>query len=750
MKKQLFFFSTILCLSAVFGQNSKITEKADKQFKRFDYLNAIDNYNKADSLTDESLRKLGESYKKTNQMEKAEEVYQKLTANVIKTKEDIYNYTYVLKENKKYDEANKWMQLYQTQVTKELRVIHFLEGATKLPNLSSDNGQFMIHNLDINTSEEDFGTSFYGDKVVFATSTPGNKIIKRSWAGNHKGFLDMYLADNKGSQLEKPLPFGKLMNKKYHEGPASFAKDNNFMAFTTNNYLGKSNDGTIKLQIFFSEKKDGSWSKPLKFILNNDNYSVGHPYLTQDGNTMYFASDMPGGLGGVDLYKVIRQNDGEWSQAINLGNKINTEGNEMFPFLLESTKIFFFASDGQFGLGGLDIFAAPYDNNTFSQIKNLGVPVNSSHDDFAFIVDQAVKSGFFSSNRLDGKGDDDIYSFEVNKPFVFGKRLIGVASDKLSNALPLTKVYLFDDNKTVIDSTITNDKGEYAFVVEPGKNFALKGEKTKYFPGKNTASSDTPEETIVADLALEKDPGLSLFMLVTDKQTSDKIKDVILTITNVTTGKVEVLNLGDESQFLKPLLENKINDNLNYKIKLEAPGYLSKTMNYTQLLDKEGQYNVHKSLDLGLSKIIAGQTKLEDLIAIKPIYFDLNKDFIRKDAAIELDKIVQVMNENPTMVVELGSHTDCRATFKYNENLSDRRAKSSAKYIAAKITGPTRIYGKGYGEAILLNGCACEGTVKSTCTEEEHQLNRRTEFKIIKFDSPNTKIINTSPDSFGK
>ncbi len=220
--------------------------------------------------------------------------------------------------------------------------------------------------------------------------------------------------------------------------------------------------------------------------------------------------------------------------------------------------------------------------------------------------------------------------------------------------------------------------------------------------------------------------------MVTDRANGQPLDSVYIKVVDLTTGKTVIDEMTTSSgDVMKPLLENKVGDCLKYQIILQRRGYLGKTLKFNHCIDKPGLVSLHQKLDFGMDKLEVGMD-IGKVLKINPIYFDLNKYNIRPDAAAELAIIVQVMNDNPTMVIELGSHTDCRSSYAYNEKLSDNRAKSSAKWVREKISNPERIYGKGYGEAILVNGCACEGAVKSTCTEEEHQLNRRTEFIIKK------------------
>lgn len=737
-----------------FSQKSSKEIKGDKYFDLLNYSKAIDKYEKLDSSTisTDGLRKLAESYRLTFQTDDAERTYANLVKKSDVQPQDFYYYAYTLKENKKYLESNKWMDKFQaTSSTNDLRVNSHKTGAANINALLVDNGQFTIKNLDLNSPQEDFGTSFYKDEVVFASSREGAKPVKRKWAGNDLPFLDVYKADRDldNNELSDIKRFSKLTNKKYHEGPASFAKDGNFMAFTRNSYTGKSSDGTIKFQLFFSEKdEDGKWGEAKPFHKNSEEYSVGHPSLSADGNIMYFASDMPGGYGMADVYKVTRTSDGSWGEPANLGSEINTEGNDMFPFYHEGQELLFLASDGHSGLGGLDIFVSP-DQGGFSKLQNLGVPINSNMDDFAFLADSELKSGYISSNREGGKGDDDLYSFSMLKPFMFGKKIEGIAKDKKGNTLSDVMVSLYENGK-IVKTAKTDPNGKFSFLVDADKKFTLDGTKNKYFPGENAVSTKTDKDIVKTNLTLEKDPGVSMYLLVKDSKTGESLEGVKIRVVDNMSGK-DFLNksTGASGDMKKGLSGKKIGERLSYNITASKPGYFPKTVTFNHKIEKPGQIDVHSYLNGGLT-LDKEVSDLADLIEINPIKFDLNKYNIRSDAALELNKIVGVMNKYPNMVVELGSHTDCRGSAKYNESLSDKRAKSSAEYIKTKITNPGNISGKGYGENRILNGCECEGSKRSTCNEDQHSENRRTEFKVISVGNDNVQVKNTSTDSFDK
>jgi outer membrane protein OmpA-like peptidoglycan-associated protein len=502
------------------------------------------------------------------------------------------------------------------------------------------------------------------------------------------------------------------------------------MIFTRNNYKEKAKDGSVNLQLFSANFVNEKWTNEHPLPFNDKEYSVGHPSLSPDGKTLFFASNMPGGVGGTDIYKSAKQANGTWSTPENLGEDINTEGNEMFPFY-HASGILFFASDGHVGLGGLDIFLAQEKSNGFEEIKNLGAPVNTNKDDFAFIVDKQMKSGYFSSNRDGGKGDDDIYSFNLLRPFSSGKTIKGIAKDKQGTPLSDSFVKLTDEAGKEIATTTTGNDGSYSFNVDADKIYKLIGSKVNYVNGITNASTKGQEDLVTVDVILEKDSGLSLYGVIKEKGSSIALENVKVKLINSNTGAEEKMITGPTGEFRKALTENKLNDRVSYKLIMEKEGYLTKTVTYAKLLDKNGQYNILENIDIALDKVTLG-ADLAKLIEVKPILFDLGKYLIRKDASVELDKIVKVMNENPTMVIALGSHTDCRGTNANNEKLSDERAKASAEYIKERIVHPERISGKGYGESQLKNGCACEGAVKSDCNESQHQENRRTEFIIVK------------------
>ena len=634
-------FFSISSLSG-FSQEAAV-KKGDKKYEKYAYIDAIKTYERVAEKgykSPEMLQKLGNSYYFNADLANAAKWYGELFAMT----EDVdaeyfYRYSQSLKGIGEYDKANQMLDKFNQKSGIDTRAQLYAGQKNYLEQIKKNSRRYKLENAGINSGYSDYGSAFYGEKVVFVSARDTGNFSKKKHAWTDQYFTNMYVSDLSGDgSLSAPQKFAKTLNSKFHESTPAFSKDGKTMYFTRNNYLdgkkGKSTDKVTFLKTYRATLDGDKWTNVTELPFNNNNYSVAHPALSPDGKTLYFASDMPGTLGSSDLFKVEIKADGSFGDPVNLGPKINTPGRETFPFISDDNEIYF-ASDGHPGLGGLDVFMAKIEKNSFSEIQNIGEPANTKQDDFGFLINSKTKVGLISSNREGGQGNDDIYKFLETKPLSFECRqlLSGIVTDQETGAIIANaKVTLFDEKFNKLQEVTSDASGKYSFEeVECDTSYYVRGEKEEYV---------TKEQKIF----IPKERGETDLPIPLEK-------------------RIKSVKVGDD---------------------------LAKTF------------------------------------GIKIIYFDLDKWNIRPDAAVDLAKIVDVLKEYPTMKVDVRSHTDSRQTKKYNEKLSDRRAKSTIEWMVKDGIQSSRISGKGYGETQLLNKCA-DGV---QCSEEEHQRNRRSEFII--------------------
>ncbi|RLD68194.1 MAG: hypothetical protein DRI84_00270 [Bacteroidetes bacterium] len=752
MKIKLTIFLSILLIAQATYSQSKIQLKADEYFNMYDYSNAILKYQKVKEKSTDVYRHLAESYLATRQYDKAEKYFKKVVNAEDSNFKDYYQYAYSLRLNEKYEEATKWMIKFHNEDTEDSRGKLFMEDTLYYVELQKPNTNVFIANLKMNTSNSDFGTAFFEDKIIFASDRDNSFVVSRQWNWDSKPFLQLYKAEmTDNGQLDSIKEFSNKTESKYHDGPASFTKDGSFMVFTRNNLDENSSSGAINLVLMYAERRGKGWSSPVVFPFNDKEYSTGHGSLSADGKVLYFVSDRPDGYGGTDIYKTYRLSDGSWSKPINMGSKVNTEGNEMFPFIHENNEFLFFSSNGLMGLGGQDLFVANVKKRRVTDVVNLGVPVNSSRDDFAIILDDTQKKGYFTSDRQDGEGNDDIYSYKLSKPFKFGIKLKGKSYDQFGEILAETNVELYSEDGAKVGGVITDTSGKYEFVVDRGVVYTLIGTKEKCFDGVKDVNTDTTAKLIEVDMVLVRsDVVMSVNCLVTETGSDKEVPGVHMVFKDIKTGQIIDTVTSRNGTVGWPLEGYYLNDKLTYEITLDRKGYFAKTVVFSTRLEKVGVYNIHEVLDISMTKIPVG-ADLSNFVDVKPIYFDLGKAVIRADAARELDKIAKVMNDNSTMVIELGAHTDSRGSDASNLKLSDKRAKASAEYIGESISNPNRIYGRGYGETKfkvvdaeihkqydylpegqVLDVAFISSLPTKKMRETAHQINRRTEFIILR------------------
>lgn len=608
--------------------SQKLVEKGHQQFQQMAYSDAIISLEKAVEKgykTPKIYSEIADSYYFNANYTASAKCYKLL----FKTKNKIlpvhyFRFSQSLKSIGKQEEAN--------EILKKMQNNSLEESAELLKKIAKNSGRYEIRSWNFNTIASEFGPSYFGNQIVFASSRDTVSVFKRNHSWTNQSFTDLYTVFPDSLNSE-PIKFSKNINSKFNESTAVFTKDGLTMYFTRNNFqdkkLGINKKQTTLLKIYKAIKKDSDWEVIGALPFCNDNYNVAHPALSSDEKTLYFASDMPGGYGESDLYQVAINKDGTFGVPENLGASINTFGRETFPFVSQNNELYF-ASDGHFSLGGLDVFVSNFDeNNMFTKPENIGEPINSQMDDFGFIINSEIKKGFFTSNRSDGKGMDDIYAFEELISLPCETVLKGIVD--VENSISTVEVVLLDANLNLIEKSTLDEKGNYDFTVDCAKKYTIQV----------TSKNFIPEELVV--------------------------EPTKFAITNLSSIKLKrqpsIFQIGDD---------------------------------------------------------------LAKKLSITPIYFDLGKSNIRQDAAIELEKIKKVLIENPTITIDIRSHTDSRDTFENNQILSSNRAKSTLNWFIENGIEASRLSGTGFGETQLLNNC----TDNASCSEAEHQLNRRSEFII--------------------
>ncbi|MBP2833984.1 PD40 domain-containing protein [Aquimarina sp. U1-2] len=651
-----YYIILILCIGLSFTANAqeKRLEKADENFNRFAFVDARKIYLqvvKSGYESPELYQKLGDSYYFNAELEEAVIWYEKLINGYPDQidAEYLFRYSQSLKSVERYDEADKTMEKFNTLTGNDQRAAYFMNTRDYLKFIEMQSGKFRLLKLSVNSKFSDYAPSFnHQGQLIFASSRGGGSgMTKTLHEWNEMPFLDLYVSDMVAANgiLQTPRKMKGKINTKFHESSTTFSQDGKTVYFTRNNYtkkkLGSNIKGTILLKIYRATLEEDKWTNIEELPFNSDEYSVAHPALSADGKQLFFASDMPDSRGLSDLYVIDVHADGTFGTPKNLGDAINTEGRETFPYISDSGRLYF-ASDGHIGLGGLDVFVAvPEEQEQFSRPYNVGRPVNSAEDDFTFVLNEDTKIGYFASNRSGGKGNDDIYSFKQTEALITecNQYVTGVITDvETKEKLVDVEVVLMDSKNKELNRTKTTKKGIYKFDLDCDIEYVIRATKSAYHPKETLLKTNT---------VLEFEHNIAL-------QLSDLNADGIK--------------------------ENRRED------------------------------------DLAL------------LLDLEPIYFDLNKSIIRKDAEIELQQIIAALKQYPQLKIDVRSHTDSRADDAYNMSLSEKRAKRTIEYIVEKGNiDPSRVTGRGYGETELINTCANN----KKCSDKEHQLNRRSEFIIL-------------------
>ncbi|MFT6717682.1 MAG: outer membrane protein OmpA-like peptidoglycan-associated protein [Sphingobacteriales bacterium] len=715
MLKRTLLASILGLVFLSFNANAQMTLKsrADRAYEDFSYSKAVELYldiverGNPEPLV---LKNLAESYRHLGDMKSAEVWYSQVVTLRSRTPEEIFWYAHSLKANSKYGEANNWMRLFNELKPEDRRGVMHVTAGDYVSKFSPIASPYSVSNLTINGKGDDFGAALMGESVVYVSDGESNPAVKRSSGWSGKSYMDLYISDRiAGGGLSSPQFFSKAVNSRLNEGPLCFTKDELQIYFTRNNpESGKNGSNNLKIYRATLAGTDFVNVEEMPFCSNE--FNVCHPTLNSEGNLLYFASDMAGGFGGYDIYKVTYDR-GFWGRPANMGPVVNTEGNESFPFIHRGGKLYF-SSDGHVGLGGKDIFSVDVRRATPENVENLSAPINSRADDFAFIADSSGNAGFISSNRDGGKGGDDMYAF------VFAEQsdiylLKGTVVDLNDFPIPGTLVYIKDEAGNVLGKSQTDNDGFFTFNLNRFKTYKVTTQSQAYEQSEMPVSVFPAGSVRNIEVLAEKS-NFSVKGIIKNDQTGREMGEVALTLLNKNSGKSQsgITSLDGKFGFL-------LVGSTDYAMKIEKSGFFSKNIEFSTVNRKSG--SVIRFQELNLEAI-----KVDQVIEIPNIYYDFGKFDIRTDAAEELDKVVDMLQDNSNVSIELGSHSDSRGSSDGNLALSQKRAESAVNYIVSKGIDRARVGARGYGESMIKNRC----TDGVRCSDAEHQENRRTEIKI--------------------
>lgn len=732
--------SLILSIN-VYGQKS--VSLGDKYYKNFDFINAIDEYLKVVSDEPDNLaavRGLAFSYKNLGNNIKSEYWFEKLVKLEPSNNENLYYYSKALMGAKKYDKSlAKWNE-YRS-LTNEQHVSTIIDGFDYISKLESPNPNVELKNaVNLNSSASDFGASYVNtSEITFCSTRPESEGEQDKWT--HQKYTDLYTSVVAYESQSAPIKFkDDQYNGMYHDGPATFTEEN-IMYLTRSQYVGSKTtqskgDNTVKLELVEVDlnndsKKYKDYAK--RFDFNDREYSVAHATVSQDGNFMIFASDAESfgeHYGATDLYYIEKSDSGLWSSPKSLGSVINTHGDEEYPFLADD-KTLYFASDGHYGIGGLDIYKTELTSEgTWKEPENIGAPFNTSFDDFNYIFDKNSNLGFLTSDRPGGLGYDDIYVFKYQEGKIPGKdaniEVKFIVYDE-ETLMPIEKATV-EVPLCAEDQYFSDERGKGIMDIDAYSTCELVAMSDGYFPKTVPFSVFDKDVEIEVPMRKIKKEKCTLSVCVREQNTDKPIADADIKLYSKIDNRyyTAVTDMEGCAQFVG------IQPNVDYEIVAGKTTGGGPTSGYLSTSSKLSTGNITCPTTLNQVMYLRyAETGVG--IEIPEIFYDLDKYYIRPDAAIQLDKIVKVLIDNPTIHIELGSHTDCRASYAYNEKLSTNRAKSAVEYIVSRGISASRLTWKGYGESQLRTNCPCEGAVKSSCSEYEHQQNRRTEFKITKW-----------------
>lgn len=736
--------------------------RANRLFEEGEFSQAAQLYERVlerDSTDRMAINNLAHCYRIEKRYRKARELFRETLSFSIGSSTNYYYYAemhYLLGD---YELARKALEKYLENAPGNREAATLLATVNTVQDFPEDTNYAVVSLLGINSPYCDFSPVVHEGGIVFTSERTSRKQKGKMSMADHP-FTNIFYApfkDEERTSFTEPTEVSNKLNSRYHDGPVCFNKVGDVVYFSRVNREFSRKDKLNTVKIFTAEKDGESWSKPEMLPISSSDYSVAHPALSEDGRTLYFSSNMPGGYGGMDLY-LSRLTDGKWSVPVNLGEGVNTDGDEVFPHVRHQR--LYFSSDGWPGYGGLDLFSAHLDSLQNTP-QNLYAPINSAWDDIS-IAYLSENQAFFSSDRPGGQGRDDIYAVQRKTSQSTHRLLTGVLEHN-KKAAPHASLLLKDSGGKVLQRATTNEEGQFSFDYLESKvsyvisldadlktdmsNFAiflLNNKKERVQKISPNPSGDfkfellPPDDFDTLELLPEEDTSL-LSLDIHGKVFADEPGDF--------SDKIEVLVFNAKGEIVGRTITRKYgnflfnnlfpDDQYIFRLLSENPGLkiaiYDEQGNHIETITTTGKdfvYNRFKEGDRVLSLINENNLTIrispDDRFEIPNIYYALDDHTLNAAAKLEINKLVDILMKNPSVDVRVMSHTDSRASDEYNLQLSERRARGVVSYLIAEGIAQSRISGKGYGETKLVNHC----TSGVSCTEEEHAKNRRTEFGL--------------------
>lgn len=740
-------------------------KRAIREMEKLNFTEAINLLKDevAHGTSDEAMLHLAECYRRTSDWENARLCYSRIVETPLAEPVHKLYYGQALMREGRSREAAQWFETYLEAHPNDMRASNLLLSCELAPEMHAPVRQlYQVEHLPINTPYSEHSPAFFQGGLLFASDRKEDSPVSRTNAFTGYSFLDFYYATGATAEVSTCglSTFGKVekaddgLNSTYHDATISFALNGELAFFTRTSFAHRSKEGLAKLKIFMARKTGpGQWSESELLPFNENDYSYAHPSITPDGKRLFFSSDREGGYGGMDIY-VSEFINGSWTSPMNVGPTINTEGNELFPHYAFENRTLYFSSDGHLSLGGLDILSVEEkERRNWGPVTNLGVPINSFADDFGMAVSADGMYGYFSSDRIGGLGQDDLYSFcKISSRFEFYVYDIETLE-------PIEGIEVTGSCPT--NFGVTDADGKARDELMQGECCTIQFQKDGYLPNQRQVCAEKRGGTTYIEVPMEARPFIIIEGIVFDEEDFPKEGATVTLFTECPESPPVSMLTNATGRFYF-----KVEPECCYTAIAAAPGYRSistekfcRDEETTDLVFRsslqlhsgteisslaaqepyggESGMLAYEELTPRSPVIIPGLFPISRSVSLDatgipkpyllPLFYQYNSAELVESSLPALQQLHFFLLENPGIIIEIGAHTDARGSDHYNLMLSRQRAENLRSWLVKRGIDGARLIAKGYGESRIINHC----TNGTNCSEVEHDINRRTEFRIL-------------------